>query len=107
MIFSILLLKKVNKMYRDMNVIRQILSKIVDSTEEVVLIESLGKYENLNFHINLLNEEAFIKKIVNKSRPNYDTTSSVPDSVKMTWKGYDLYDRLRGEYAIYLKSQGL
>jgi hypothetical protein len=90
-----------------MNVIRQILSKIVDSTEEVVLIESLGKYENLNFHINLLNEEAFITKIVTKPRPNYDTASSIPDAVKMTWKGYDLYDRLRGEHAIYLKSQGL
>lgn len=94
-------------MYRNLDVVRQILNKIAHSAEEVVLIESLGNYENLNFHINLLNEEAFIKKIVTRSKPNFDSTSCIPDSVKMTWKGYDLLDQLNANHKLQLKAQGL
>lgn len=94
-------------MYRNLDVVRQILSKIANSAEEVVSIESLGNYENLYFHINLLNEEAFIKKIVTRSKANYDSTSSIPDAVKITWKGCDLLDQLNANHKNYLKAQGL
>lgn len=87
-----------------MNVIRQILSKIVDSKEVMVPIESLTNTPDLDFHLSLLGEEGYIKKWDNRKK---DNLNDVPNIVRMTWKGYDLYDQLRSEHATYLKTQGL
>lgn len=90
-----------------MNVIRQILENICNSTERDVLIESLSPERDLHFYLSLLSDEGYVKQWSKPRLPHHDTQTGTPTLVTMTWKGYDLYDQLHNQNLSYLRSQGL